>query len=532
MVAKAEAEAARLLTEAREEIDAEPGPRPRPGWPSRPRRPRRPPASCASRPTSRSPPTWRRPATRPRSCWPRPARSAGPWSTRPRASGPGCWPTCPSGGRCCTPRSSSCGPGGSVWPRRSRTSAVPSTPSPRSCSPPRTTPAWPPRPPAGRPLERDRMTARPRSWPPQLLAEEAEDGRRGRARVPAEPTERVRIDRWRRWSDVTGGGRRSTGPEVGRRRPAPMPPEVAEVRRCPLRQDPGGAGGVRRRARGRPSPVDGTRSPPASVPSRRRRRRDLTGTRHASGRWRRGAGRGHGRRRRPRTRTATGRPRSRNPLAVRRDELIDPIVTTLARRLKRTLQDSQNELLDSLRSNGSQWSTDLLPDETEHVDGYATAALPALEQAAAAGVSFAGIRVRRRPRDRRAGGHRPRAGRGGGRPAAAPAGRRGGPGRRRGVGGGRARRLGLPGVEGRADRAAGRRPRGGGLLGRHHRRGRRRRSPDWSGWPSPARGTLPAPTARTTASTEPRTPGRSSPPGTGIHRPTPGVDACWRVSAT
>ena len=51
-------------------------------------------------------------------------------------------------------------------------------------------------------------------------------------------------------------------------------------------------------------------------------------------------------------------------------------------------------------------------------------------------------------------------------PLRAPAGRRRGPGRRRGVGGGRARRVGLPGVEGRADRAAGRRPRGGGLLGR------------------------------------------------------------------
>jgi DivIVA domain-containing protein len=84
-------------------------------------------------------------------------------------------------------------------------------------------------------------------------------------------------------------------------------------------------------------------------------------------------------------------PDEQHPLALRRDELIEPIVTTLARRLKRTLQDSQNDLLDRLRSNGSQWSTDLLPDETEHLDTYSTAALPALEQAAAAGVSFAAI---------------------------------------------------------------------------------------------------------------------------------------------
>jgi DivIVA domain-containing protein len=83
-------------------------------------------------------------------------------------------------------------------------------------------------------------------------------------------------------------------------------------------------------------------------------------------------------------------PEDRSPFAIRRDELIRPLVTTLSRRLKRTLQDSQNELLDSLRSKGFQWSTDLLPDDTEHLDSYSTAALPALEQASEAGVSFAG----------------------------------------------------------------------------------------------------------------------------------------------
>ncbi len=87
-----------------------------------------------------------------------------------------------------------------------------------------------------------------------------------------------------------------------------------------------------------------------------------------------------------------GPPEERSPQAIRRDELIDPIVTTLARRLKRTLQDSQNELLDGLRSNGSRWSPDLLPEETEHLDSVATAAIPALEQSAAAGVSFTGLK--------------------------------------------------------------------------------------------------------------------------------------------
>src|ERR1035438_10047175 len=83
-------------------------------------------------------------------------------------------------------------------------------------------------------------------------------------------------------------------------------------------------------------------------------------------------------------------PEERSPFVVRRDELVSPIITPLARRLKRTLQDNQNDLLDRLRSNGSHWSLDLLPEETEHIDSYATAALPALEQASEAGATFAG----------------------------------------------------------------------------------------------------------------------------------------------
>lgn len=87
-----------------------------------------------------------------------------------------------------------------------------------------------------------------------------------------------------------------------------------------------------------------------------------------------------------------GPPDDRNPLVVRRDELIAPVVKSLARRLKRTLQDDQNELLDGLRSKGSRWSVDLLPDLTEQTDAYATASLPILEEAAEAGVTFAGTK--------------------------------------------------------------------------------------------------------------------------------------------
>lgn len=85
-----------------------------------------------------------------------------------------------------------------------------------------------------------------------------------------------------------------------------------------------------------------------------------------------------------------GPPDARDPRAVRRDDVVAPIVTGLARRLKRSLQDDQNDLLDRLRDKGTTWSTDLLPEETEQVDAIATAALPFLEEAADGGVTFLG----------------------------------------------------------------------------------------------------------------------------------------------
>jgi hypothetical protein len=91
-------------------------------------------------------------------------------------------------------------------------------------------------------------------------------------------------------------------------------------------------------------------------------------------------------------------PDDRHPAAAQRDQMIEPIVSSLARRLKRALQDSQNDLLDNLRSHGSSLSSDLLPAEVEQVDTLATAALPTLEEAAEAGVSFAGVAAGQRPR--------------------------------------------------------------------------------------------------------------------------------------
>ena len=83
-------------------------------------------------------------------------------------------------------------------------------------------------------------------------------------------------------------------------------------------------------------------------------------------------------------------PEERNPFTVRRDEMIAPLVKALARRMKRTLQDDQNDLLDRLRSRHFQWSPDILPAEPEHSDSYSTAALPHLVEAAQAGASFVG----------------------------------------------------------------------------------------------------------------------------------------------
>ena len=92
-----------------------------------------------------------------------------------------------------------------------------------------------------------------------------------------------------------------------------------------------------------------------------------------------------------------GPPEARHPLAAQRDELIAPIVTGLSRRMKRALQDSQNDLLDQLRAKGTAWSPALLPDETEHVDSLTTAALPLLEEAADAGATLAGVSGGRPP---------------------------------------------------------------------------------------------------------------------------------------
>ncbi len=62
----------------------------------------------------------------------------------------------------------------------------------------------------------------------------------------------------------------------------------------------------------------------------------------------------------------------------------------LTRKLKRTLQDEQNDLLDRLRSvHDEPTAARLLPDQAAQIDRYASATQPLVNQAAAAGVAFA-----------------------------------------------------------------------------------------------------------------------------------------------
>jgi cell division septum initiation protein DivIVA len=75
-------------------------------------------------------------------------------------------------------------------------------------------------------------------------------------------------------------------------------------------------------------------------------------------------------------------------LLGQRASLLDPIVARLARRLKRSLQDDQNQLLHRLR-NSPAGAHDLLASEEEQRKAVAAAAAGFLSEAFEAGVTFA-----------------------------------------------------------------------------------------------------------------------------------------------
>ncbi len=79
---------------------------------------------------------------------------------------------------------------------------------------------------------------------------------------------------------------------------------------------------------------------------------------------------------------------------LRRDELLGPVIAGLARRVKRALQDDQNDILDRLRSQGG-WKDGVLPELPEHTARYVEASKEMLSEAARAGSTFAGVSIER-----------------------------------------------------------------------------------------------------------------------------------------
>jgi hypothetical protein len=76
-------------------------------------------------------------------------------------------------------------------------------------------------------------------------------------------------------------------------------------------------------------------------------------------------------------------------LLQRRDEAIGTIEASLARKLKRVLQDEQNDLLDKLRGLRTQpTAAVVLPGREAHLERFAIAGRPLLAKAAAAGAAF------------------------------------------------------------------------------------------------------------------------------------------------
>src|SRR5207302_4720869 len=81
----------------------------------------------------------------------------------------------------------------------------------------------------------------------------------------------------------------------------------------------------------------------------------------------------------------------RRAVLDRRDNCIEPVASDLVRRLKRVLQDEQNEILDRLRqSRGRGRPEDALPSAADQAARYRDAAVAPMAEAAAVGSSFNG----------------------------------------------------------------------------------------------------------------------------------------------
>src|SRR5579884_1419412 len=74
----------------------------------------------------------------------------------------------------------------------------------------------------------------------------------------------------------------------------------------------------------------------------------------------------------------------------RRNQLLAPLHERLSRKLKRALQDDQNDVLDRLRSSTRGRPGPVLPEEDEHLGRYAESVSPLVTEAFRAGAGFAG----------------------------------------------------------------------------------------------------------------------------------------------
>jgi len=76
-------------------------------------------------------------------------------------------------------------------------------------------------------------------------------------------------------------------------------------------------------------------------------------------------------------------------LTAERDDLLDPIIARMARRLKRAMQDDQNMLLHRLRSDSGEYRQELVSSEDEQRRGLVEASVDFLGDAFDAGEAFA-----------------------------------------------------------------------------------------------------------------------------------------------
>ena len=72
-----------------------------------------------------------------------------------------------------------------------------------------------------------------------------------------------------------------------------------------------------------------------------------------------------------------------------RDDLLDPIIARMARRLKRAMQDDQNQLLHRLRNDSGEYRQELLSSEDDQRRGLVEASVDFLGDAFDAGETFA-----------------------------------------------------------------------------------------------------------------------------------------------